>query len=196
MNNITDNTNLSWMAGFFDGEGTIGITRVKRHIRNVTYSYCLRTAIGNTEKNLLEPFVARFGGKLAIKKVNSINAAQCFSWSLHANKAIPFLLAILPYIKSDKKYWAIIYGIVFQTNRIAFGGKGRGSNVDVLNQNRNEHFYHIAKMLNLKGKNKKMCPFERTDIQKDFNFAKKMEYNRNRADHKLENRKKNGGKSI
>jgi hypothetical protein len=160
----TYTNDLEWMAGCFDGEGTVGITKAK-HYRNgkpVSGHYTLRVSVGNTEPELLQPFL-KYGGKLTERVPTNKNAAKCYVWTVHAKKAAPFLKDILPHVKSPKKYWAAFYGLAFDSVRTNFGGKGRGNKPDFENRRRCEAFYNMLKEINTRGAEKpyKLLPIPR-----------------------------------
>ncbi len=91
---ILDTHNLAYLAGHFDGEGTIGIQPERRRIfLNVTH----------THTPTLELYKSTFGGGVyfASKGVNKL----VWQWTLSKRSAVAMaLLALTPYLKekSDK----------------------------------------------------------------------------------------------
>ena len=88
-----DTLELSYLAGFFDGEGCITIAHSQRGIYG-TYQLCI--LVGQKDKAPLIDFQNRFGG--AIGKPNST-----FHWVIHDKKALLFLETMLPYLRYKKQ---------------------------------------------------------------------------------------------
>lgn len=88
---------LPYVAGFFDGEGSIGI--YKAYYRGKCVGYRLRTQLcqnrGEEANELMEQLSATFGGSASTqqKKLN---------WQLNAEKAADFLSQILPHLRMKK----------------------------------------------------------------------------------------------
>ena len=98
-----------WLAGFFDGEGSVGI-----YARNVnkdkTRRYYLTVVSlaqsGPIGKAILEECKSRWGGSVyqnKCEKVQTLNKIM-WKWNISADKAIPFLEYILPFciVKSEQ----------------------------------------------------------------------------------------------
>jgi len=94
--------NLGWLAGFFDGEGCIYIQhntarRVDRkgmHLRN---SYQLQVTITQNDKEVLQEIQSVFRGQ-----VYRHHGRRCYRWRACSLTALPFLIAIQPYVKIKK----------------------------------------------------------------------------------------------
>ena len=90
---------LSYIAGFFDGEGSVCITASHRKDRFV--EYILQVGIGNTYFPILVYLHKRFGGSLHLnlscQKRKATNK-PFLQWCISAGKAVIFLEAILPYL--------------------------------------------------------------------------------------------------
>ncbi len=101
---------LAYMAGFFDGEGCVGIYRQKFvHRRDC---YFLQVGIGNTDKNILDLFQAKFGGSVQPGKLNIGRTRIVFRWYVRSKKASNFLQTILPFLILKKEEASL--GVKFQ----------------------------------------------------------------------------------
>lgn len=83
---------LEYLAGFFDGEGTICIDR-----GNKTSYYLLTVSVGNTVRQTLEPFENLFGGSIAFIR-RAKNHKDFYCWRVQAAKAEYFCTVMLPYL--------------------------------------------------------------------------------------------------
>lgn len=142
-----DGVSPEWAAGFIDGEGHFGINK---HVRKVNGrpQYLTRSQIGNTEKDLLEPFLA-FGGLLT--KVESSrwnkNAAVCYKWTIHNREAQRFALAVLPYLKNKRKIEAAKTILKLEFLRKRAGG----NKLDPVRVMQQEFYYQEILRINKRG---------------------------------------------
>lgn len=60
---------LAYMAGIFDGEGSVGITKTQPR-RYTNPRYTARVMIGMTEKEIVQLFADRYGGSLLVERVH------------------------------------------------------------------------------------------------------------------------------
>ncbi len=81
-----------YVAGFFDGEGSVNIHKRKGH-RGCT----LYVSIGNTDHAILEQFKAQFGGSVSLLRKQDGNRRPIWKWSTSCNTAVNFLRTIQPY---------------------------------------------------------------------------------------------------
>lgn len=97
---------LAYLAGFLDGEGTIGIQHAigqkKRLLKNGKISiykcgyYVLYTSIASRSKEALSFALNLFGGSISSYKRGEMQA-PLFRWHVSARKARIFLEAVQPY---------------------------------------------------------------------------------------------------
>jgi len=89
--------NLSYVAGFVDGEGCIGFAKCRSSIYP-------RVFVTNTNKEILEEFQDQFGGDINQLSMRKDGWKQGWSWRLSWSKAVDFLDAISPWlrIKADQ----------------------------------------------------------------------------------------------
>ena len=83
--------NLSYFAGFFDGEGTI----------NIGGTGALIVQIGQCNRWILELYKMQFGGAICVAGKKP-PASTSYIWSLTARKAMDFLEIISSYLTLKK----------------------------------------------------------------------------------------------
>lgn len=85
---------LAWMAGFFDGEGSISIRK-----RDYSpHAFSKRICIVNTRADILDIFRLHFGGKIRARRGPS-HQKTVHEWTVQAKEATRFLGLIRPYLK-------------------------------------------------------------------------------------------------
>ena len=89
---MTD-TELAWVAGFFDGEGSVVISK------NAANSFYLVIEITNRNSSCLQQLQAVFGGSIQKRDRGNPKWACCYVWFLGGGKAKEFLLAISPFLR-------------------------------------------------------------------------------------------------
>lgn len=115
-------TKIAYLAGVFDGEGTIGFYwNGKQYVLSVAVTMCCVA--------VLEAFVEEFGGK--IYPCNKKNAKRPqYTWQLRAKKAEPFMSAVLPYLIEKREQVELgmeIRDFVNSKKGLTHVGYGRGS---------------------------------------------------------------------
>jgi hypothetical protein len=85
-------TDLAYLAGLVDGEGTIGISPQQN----------VRVAIAMTEEFLPKWIHMSFGGKIYLHKQRRVNWKRLTEWVVNGEEANIFLTAILPYLRIKK----------------------------------------------------------------------------------------------
>ena len=105
-------TELAYLAGLLDGEGTISLTS---KLRKYGYRYFQpRICITNTKIEMLNFCKDKFGGLIYISaKANSVeNRRTAYRWSLSGDKACLLLASILPFLTIKKQQAQLV--LVFQ----------------------------------------------------------------------------------
>lgn len=105
-----------YIAGFFDGEGSVTIMRNKRtkgtnNYRN--YKYGLVVSICNTNKKIMEQINSQYPGVIYEHKDKRLNRKKVYVWQRWSKKAILFLNDIEPFVNVKLKQIQI--GKKFQT---------------------------------------------------------------------------------
>ena len=116
-------TILAYAAGFFDGEGTIGINAQKPNEKNgrTLTMYSLKIDIRNTNKEVLVWFKKNFNGNIKYYSIEQLRGSTYNSgkpqwrWNISSNQAKDFLEAILPYLIVKRKQAEL--AITFQKYR-------------------------------------------------------------------------------
>ena len=91
-------TDLAYLAGFIDGEGSISIfTSVKARRDN------LRFDIYNTDEGILRWIEQVFGGRIHIVRRARDGWKQEFTWTCGQQHAASVLTACLPYLKVKRR---------------------------------------------------------------------------------------------
>jgi hypothetical protein len=107
---------LAYIAGFFDGEGSITIHENWRPSpRGKSPNHTLQVSIGNTDPQILAWIHAVFGGSLTIRPSTKPRHREVTQWIIRSNGASTFLRAVLAFLRM-KKEQALI-GISFQDER-------------------------------------------------------------------------------
>lgn len=112
----------AWMAGFFEGEGSIIIERRNPPLKGfVSPRYMLRVSVANTVYVSLEPFQMYFGGQIVESRTAGTNR-PLYMWEVRSRLAMRFLETMLPCLRIKQKQaeLAIFFQKKFRRHR---GGK-------------------------------------------------------------------------
>ena len=116
---------LDYIAGFFDGEGSVGI------YRNGQRSWHLRTQltqnIDRSTTALLSELRQRFGGNLATMRSPIYRASVAYNWQLNGAVAAAFLREVLPYLRLKREQ--ADFAIAWQSIQQKASRDERGRNV-------------------------------------------------------------------
>jgi len=133
-------TNLAYIAGLFDGEGSMTIYKgpvSPSGTAAVSPTYTLIVGISNNDNCPLLDIQGEFGG--SIVKYN-----KCYQWRVTGNIALAFLREIVPYLRIRKERAEL--AINFQANRNHGSNGGKPLPSEVLDYY--EHFYMELRRLN------------------------------------------------
>lgn len=125
-------TDLAWVAGFFDGEGSLNLSlRQHRGGRQGKY-WVVRARVANTHGLSIKHLQEIFGfGRIRTMPGQSIRHRPVYEWAVEAKSAEIFLKAIVPYSVTKKEQIQLaIFGADLRRNspRLARGrGYGRGA---------------------------------------------------------------------
>ena len=122
---------LAYLAGFFDGEGSIGIHRVLR--KYGTVGFHLRCTVSQTSVPVLEKYRHSFGGGISQTgpRILRGNEVMCWQWYIYAARAARFLRAIEPYLFCKAPQVPIALRFSEQYRLLAGRGGHRSSRVAV-----------------------------------------------------------------
>lgn len=87
---------LDYLAGFFDGEGSVAIIRADKGGAHRSPTYVLRVSVAGTNPAPLKMFAEKFGGGIYAKRMYSDAHTPSFDWVIQARRAAEFLSAIAP----------------------------------------------------------------------------------------------------
>jgi len=90
---------IGWTAGIIDGEGSIGIAKMKRD--TVRYTYQARLTVSNSNLRALEKLQELWGGAIKPMRGNSRQKTwrPTFQWTLSGINMKKLLQRIIPYLK-------------------------------------------------------------------------------------------------
>jgi hypothetical protein len=116
----------AWAAGFFDGEGTVGVYRqyVTRRRGEIVPYYGIQLSVVQVDPEPLEALVARYGGKVSRHKTNSAKGKERakHTWRAGSKDAMRrFLMAIRPYSIGKRRQIDLALG--FLDTVLANGGR-------------------------------------------------------------------------
>lgn len=103
---MTQKDLIVYMAGFFDGEGYVGISTSNKKYDSLS----LRVLIGQRDKKPLELAQKRWGGAIW-NSVDSRNGRDHYRWDIKGQIATKFLSEIQPYLVVKKKQ--VKYALIF-----------------------------------------------------------------------------------
>lgn len=106
----TSKTDLAYMAGIMDGEGSFCISKVTLYSKSGKpyFGYDCKVSVGNTSEVLMKWMFERFGGRYRVSSTHVSKMARewgqtkcnpCFRWTCegYRNQEL-FILSILPYL--------------------------------------------------------------------------------------------------
>ena len=106
---------LAYIAGFFDGEGSITIhENGKPSPRGLSPNHTLQVSVGNTDPIIVRWLHDVYGGGFSVRP-GIPGCRTVYQWTCRAAKALPFLLDIAPYVRMKQKQVAL--AIEFQRSK-------------------------------------------------------------------------------
>ena len=83
-------SDIAYMAGIFDGEGSVTISAEAKRAKN----YYLRATVTNTNEPLMKWIVEHFRGGYIAKTRGILTRKDCYTWTISGKKAQNFLRII------------------------------------------------------------------------------------------------------
>lgn len=141
----TRELDIAYFAALVDGEGTITATRnISNVYRQPTVSS--RVSVFNTERSILDELQSHFGGNVQSgRKPQKAVHSQIYEWQLNGRSTLPFLKAILPYLRIKKAHAEL--AIALGETITQGGGDGLSDRVVYFR----EQIFEALKELNKKG---------------------------------------------
>lgn len=131
---------LAWMAGVFEGEGSIRISRPAP--RNMG-SLCVD--LPNTDRTLIEPFQAMWGGSIK-RYAQKPPQREYYRWRCSSRQAEEFLLSMWPLLGTEKYRGRCVVALDFQAQKRS-GSDNRSPDY----AERQWTYYEAMKALNVRG---------------------------------------------
>lgn len=151
----------SYLAGFIDGEGYIGIIKDERRInRRRIDSYTAVIKVANTDENIIRWLKDSFGGTI-YKRMMKEKQNDAYCWTLEGKKLLPFLEKVSPYLKIKKRQSEVIkfFRKTYSPNSYEYiqreaknGGKFISKTLKKEVLSKREELYKQLKAINKKGK--------------------------------------------
>lgn len=141
---------LSYWAGFFDGEGCISIYKYQNKDqwhKSLTYSAMIQLAI--CDKEILDQLDILFKGTRAVRKHSRPNSRPQYYWQRRGNKAVEIIKQLLPFLRLKKPQGELALEFHKQKGR----NPSRLLSPSELRL-RDEYYWRMRK-LNVRGKDKK-----------------------------------------
>jgi len=114
---------LIYIAGLFDGEGSISLFWQKRpdvaRVRTVRASI----SIGNTDRSIIEYLHQCLGGNFHSVKRSNPNWKPVYLWTASTNQAVEIIKELLPYLRIKKKQAELL--IEYQQYKRSIPWRGR-----------------------------------------------------------------------
>lgn len=106
---LTD-AQAAWLAALFDGEGTIGLWRIRRHANASGWVYRAGLSIANTNRQLLEAVNSLVDGWATVGDMRDGNKSHrpCYKVVLRQRAALTVLRQIAPYLIVKRRQAEIV----------------------------------------------------------------------------------------
>jgi hypothetical protein len=149
MENLKTPSNLSYIAGFFDGEGSI---HIRKNCNKRDNAYTLTIQVMNTCLSPLIFIKSIFGGTIAGPYKRGLNHKNIYNWRIDCKKAGIFLESLQPYllVKIEQCRLALL---LRKNWRPLPRGMGYGRNQDVADKEikRRNEIHEQLKIANQRG---------------------------------------------
>jgi hypothetical protein len=142
-------TDKAYLAGFVDGEGSIGIDRIKSKGKVVKYTFKVRVVITNSDFETMKWIkqITGYGCAYKYKKAYNPKWKQVHRWQVVSKKAKEFIEEIYPYLKIKKNIAKLV--ISLPTNGKGLWKKDR--KIFMIQYQKQNKIYQRAKELNHRG---------------------------------------------
>ncbi len=130
------------MAGLFEGEGCVSISRPNKSNGSLG---ALHTTVSNTDKDLITALNNAFPGALSETNPKG-RKGTVYRWDRAGQGALAFLDAIYMHLASERQSLRAELGMAYQRQK---GPPGRKASHDY--RERQRHFFEIMKLVNTRG---------------------------------------------
>lgn len=133
------NVDCAWLAGFFEGEGTVSISSSGQR------GYVqLRALLANTDRDLMDEMVRLWPTDLSTRPATERHK-QTWTWVLRGARAVEFLLSIQPFVRCQRMKQRIDLAVEFQAQRV------QGTHAGTPYMDRQRTFHDAMMLLNRRG---------------------------------------------
>lgn len=102
----------AWAAGFFDGEGYVGI-----HKNGHGRGRYLEVKVSNTDRVPLDLLRDHWGGSISSHRSSAVGAKPAFQWTISSQAASVFLADIQPWLVMAKNQQRVALALEFQAGK-------------------------------------------------------------------------------
>src|ERR1035441_618105 len=96
---MTNEETLAYLAGIIDGEGSIGIKRMKPTAKNPTGQWIGYIGAGMTDEQPIRMLQAAFGGCVTIRPPKRVGWRKSWKWQLTSQKACAAISRLFPFLQ-------------------------------------------------------------------------------------------------
>jgi hypothetical protein len=100
---------LSYLAGFFDGEGCIVLHKSRPRKKEHNPTYYAEACVASVDKQSVMLFKLHFGGNVYLRKAQTRTTRPIWAWQISAKQSINFFEVILPYLRLKKEQATIAF---------------------------------------------------------------------------------------
>lgn len=104
-----DQTDLAYIAGFVDGEGTLSIVDQPGGSKPKP-NWVIHVSICNTDRTVLDWILFKCGGSIHRIRPSGPRRKESYTWKISGLGAVKFIGAILPHLKMKKPHAEILLG--------------------------------------------------------------------------------------
>lgn len=141
----------AYLAGLIDGEGYIGLLKVKKGNKKVfsssrDYLYCPVFKLCMTYKELVEHYYNSYGGCFETRKMSDKNPnwKDSYTWTVRNLGCLDLLKEVYPYLKTKRKEVEILIKFSKLNN-------GAGSKISDTNWEQRDTLYSEIRALHYRG---------------------------------------------
>ncbi len=147
-----DKDYLIYIAGFFDGEGCIGLYGYPPNRGLTSHNIRLMVSVSNTKREVLDGLKTNFGGGVTLmsKSKTSIKWKKCYQWRVTGKQAETFLKSIYPFMRVRKPQAEVALKYR-ETVRDIYHHETLGKPMDLGIIEKRRGYYNRMKQLNFRG---------------------------------------------
>lgn len=116
---------LAYMAGFFDGEGSICITRYRNNRnKDKSFLYTLYVSVVGTKREVIDFFNTTLSPQRKVGESKYRDEFIAYRWGCASENAIQFLKMIYPYLKLKRKQAELAIKFQERKNKDSYRTRG------------------------------------------------------------------------